>query len=148
MLLITGPTGNVGAELVDLLRAESDDLSWRVASRHPDALRTALSGGSAEVAGLNFFGRATSDAALVGVEVLFLLFPLHLPHGRAGRTSLPGHPCQSLGRLRPGAATHARHRNRHHRSGSGIGHSDQPHTARRDVTVVDGKIQPASVKRP
>jgi hypothetical protein len=45
----------------------------------------------------------------------------------------------------PVLQTHARHRNRHHRSGTGIGHSDQPHTARRHVTVVDGQIQRASV---
>jgi hypothetical protein len=51
--------------------------------------------------------------------------PRHPPHGRAGRASLEGHP-----------VNHS------------AGHSDQAHTARRDVTVVDGQPQPASVKRP
>ena len=76
VLLITGPTGNVGHELVDVLQREPAGLHWRVASRHPDALSTLLASASAEVVRLDFFDRSTWDAALAGVDVLFLLFPL------------------------------------------------------------------------
>jgi hypothetical protein len=66
------------------------------------------------------------------------------------RPSRPRHSSQDIpvnysAAFAPVLQTHARHRNRHHRSGTGIGHSDQPHTARRHVTVVDGQIQRASV---
>jgi uncharacterized protein YbjT (DUF2867 family) len=83
MLLITGPTGNVGAELVDILDRQPTGRRWRIASRHPDTLRTSCSGDSAEVVGLDFFDRSTWDSALAGVQCLFLLFPL--PGNRASR---------------------------------------------------------------
>ncbi|GJF11275.1 NmrA family transcriptional regulator [Mycolicibacterium cyprinidarum] len=86
MLLITGPSGNVGAELVDLLAAQPTMLPWRVASRHPDTLRTRLSDNSVEVIGLDFFDRSTWPAALAGVDALFLLFPL--PGNRAAREAI------------------------------------------------------------
>jgi uncharacterized protein YbjT (DUF2867 family) len=37
MLLVTGPTGNVGRELVDVLDARYDR-AWRVGNRHPEHL--------------------------------------------------------------------------------------------------------------
>ena len=83
MLLITGPTGNVGAELVDILDRQSTESPWRVASRHPATLRTGLGCDAAEVLGLDFFDRSTWGAALAGVQRLFLLFPL--PGNRAAR---------------------------------------------------------------
>ncbi|ULE33234.1 NmrA family NAD(P)-binding protein [Mycobacterium sp. IDR2000157661] len=86
MLLVTGPSGHVGAELVDLLAAPGTATGWRVASRHPDALRTRLADTSAEVAALDFFDQSTWPGALDGVEVLFLLFPL--PGNRAARRAI------------------------------------------------------------
>ncbi|MCH9667968.1 MAG: NmrA family NAD(P)-binding protein [Actinomycetia bacterium] len=86
MLLITGPTGNVGDELVDVLRRAPTELQWRVASRNPDALRSRLGGSSAEVAALDFFDRSTWAGALAGVDTLFLLFPL--PGNQAARDGI------------------------------------------------------------
>ncbi|GAA4867852.1 NmrA family NAD(P)-binding protein [Saccharopolyspora cebuensis] len=82
MLLITGPSGNVGAELVDLLARDSGGVAWRVASRHPERLR----GSGAETVAFDFFDRSTWQAALSGVEALFLLFPL--PGGKAAREAI------------------------------------------------------------
>lgn len=90
MLLVTGPSGNVGAELVDLLAAQGTADGWRVAGRHPDALRTRLADTSADVVRLDFFDRSTWPAALDGVEVLFLLFPL--PGNRAARQAMVPSP--------------------------------------------------------
>jgi nucleoside-diphosphate-sugar epimerase len=75
MLLITGPSGNVGNEVVSLLAERSNDAAWRVASRHTDELRTRLGDTSAEVVALDFFDRSTWTGALDGVDTLFLLFP-------------------------------------------------------------------------
>ncbi|TFV60246.1 SDR family NAD(P)-dependent oxidoreductase [Mycobacterium sp. PS03-16] len=83
MLLITGPTGNVGTELVDLLNAVPD-LAWRIGSRHPDTLRAR--GTSAEVVSLDFFERSSWGPALAGVTTLFLLFPL--PGNKAARDAI------------------------------------------------------------
>lgn len=86
MLLITGPTGNVGDELVDLLSRGSAGLQWRIASRNPDTLRARRTGIAAEVVRLDFFDRSTWGAALAGVQALFLLFPL--PGNRAAREAI------------------------------------------------------------
>lgn len=75
MLLITGPSGNVGAELVALLDRHPG-VPRRVASRHPDPDR-------AGHVRLDFADRGTWPAALSGVDTLFLLFPL--PGNRAAR---------------------------------------------------------------
>lgn len=83
MLLITGPTGNVGAEVVEILAAEAAGRPRRVASRHPDTLHRS---GESEVVGMDFFDRGTWDVALAGVERLFLLFPL--PGNRAARDAI------------------------------------------------------------
>lgn len=86
MLLITGPSGNVGHELVEVLRAAPPPDGWRVASRHPDQLRARLSGDAVEVCGFDFFDPSTWAAALRGVHSLFLLFPL--PGNRAARDAV------------------------------------------------------------
>ena len=82
MLLITGPSGNVGHELVDLLVQDSAGLRWRVGSRHPDTVAR----GSAPPVRLDFHDRATWPRALDGVQSLFLLFPL--PGNRAAREAI------------------------------------------------------------
>ena len=87
MLLITGPTGNVGDELVDILDRQPAAVPWRVASRHPDTLGARVGSASpAEVIGLDFFDRSTWHAALAGVRCLFLLFPL--PTNRAASDAI------------------------------------------------------------
>ncbi|GLP74571.1 NmrA family transcriptional regulator [Mycobacterium antarcticum] len=77
MLLITGPSGNVGHELVDLLTEAPGPTPWRIASRHSQTSRSVV---------MDFFDPATWAPALAGVETLFLLFPL--PGNRAARTAI------------------------------------------------------------
>ncbi|GGM93594.1 NmrA family transcriptional regulator [Lentzea pudingi] len=75
MILITGPSGNVGAELVALLD-QHPGVPRRIASRHPVPHR-------ADHARLDFADRTTWTNALSGVDTLFLLFPL--PGNKAAR---------------------------------------------------------------
>lgn len=82
MILITGPSGNVGAELVDILAEQVAPGPIRVASRHPDQ----LAGSGLEVCGFDFFDRSTWAGALNAVDSLFLLFPL--PGNRAARDAV------------------------------------------------------------
>ena len=81
VLLITGPSGHVGVELVEML-SDVGDLSWRIASRHPTPSQPA----AAQWAGFDFFDRASWASALTGVTSLFLLFPL--PGTRAAREAI------------------------------------------------------------
>jgi uncharacterized protein YbjT (DUF2867 family) len=81
MLLITGPSGNVGHELVDLLSAGPGP-SFRVASRQP----TQSGIDPAQATTMDFFDRSTWAAAVAGVDRLFLLFPL--PGNRAAREAI------------------------------------------------------------
>ncbi len=85
MLVITGPSGNVGHELVDILRADEPHHGWRIASRNPEHLRKRV-GDDASVCHFDFFDADTWTAALDGVETLFLLFPL--PGNRAAREAV------------------------------------------------------------
>lgn len=85
MLLITGPSGNVGDELVEVLLRRPPERGWRVASRHPERLRERV-GDAAEVSRFDFFDRATWPGALAGVDTLFLLFPL--PGNKAARDAV------------------------------------------------------------
>lgn len=85
MLLITGPSGNVGDELVEILLRKPPETGWRVASRHPERMRDRV-GDSAEVCRFDYFDRSTWPAALNGVDRLFLLFPL--PGNKAARTAV------------------------------------------------------------
>ena len=82
MILITGPSGNVGAELVDLLARQPLSGPIRVANRHPERL---VDSGLAACA-FDFFDRSTWDTALSGIKSLFLLFPL--PGNRAAREAV------------------------------------------------------------
>ncbi|BBX67514.1 NmrA family transcriptional regulator [Mycolicibacterium psychrotolerans] len=82
VLLVTGPTGNFGQELVDLLD-QRYRRPWRVGSRHPERCAAAT---SAEAVLLDFFDRTTWAQALEGVQALFLLFPL--PGNRAARQAI------------------------------------------------------------
>lgn len=85
--LVTGPTGNVGAELVALLGRDTSITPWRIASRHPDARVPASDAGAVpEIVAMDFFDPSTWSAALRDVRTLFLLFPL--PSNRAARTAI------------------------------------------------------------
>lgn len=86
MLLVTGPSGNVGAELVGLLGERKAEQPWRAASRHPERQADAVAGTEGESVRLDFFDRTTWPAALDGVRTLFLLFPL--PGNRAARGAI------------------------------------------------------------
>ena len=85
MLVVTGPSGNVGHELVDVLRAGKPRGGWRVVGRNPEDLRERV-GDDASVCRFDFFDTDTWTAALDGVETLFLLFPL--PGNRAAREAV------------------------------------------------------------
>lgn len=85
VLLITGPSGNVGRDLVQTLRTNPPRRPWRVASRHPEQLREWL-GDAAQMCRFDFFERETWAETLNGVETLFLLFPL--PGNRAAREAV------------------------------------------------------------
>nr|WP_228046118.1 NmrA family NAD(P)-binding protein [Saccharopolyspora sp. HNM0983] len=82
-MLVTGPSGNVGAELVGLLR-ERVEGAWRVGSRHPEQWGSGL--GAGEAVRLDFFDPTSWPAALDGVDTLFLLFPL--PSNEAARSGI------------------------------------------------------------
>ncbi|WP_219519415.1 NmrA family NAD(P)-binding protein [Nonomuraea ceibae] len=79
MIIVTGPTGNVGAELVRLL-SEQDELAYRIAAHHPARFP------DLPAVPFDYDDPATWDAALDGVMTLFLLFPL--PHPRTVRTRM------------------------------------------------------------
>lgn len=86
MLLVTGPTGNVGTQvsraLVDLGDAAP---AYRLAAHRPDSVRREL-GADVPVVAFDFDDRATWAAALDGVDSLFLLFPV--PSPRTVRTRM------------------------------------------------------------
>ena len=78
MLLVTGPTGNVGAELVRLLVEQRSPQEYRVAAHHPDRIVSAH-GADTPVVGFSYDDRATWAPVLDGVDTLFLVFPLPKP---------------------------------------------------------------------
>ena len=83
--MITGPSGNVGAELVEVVRRHPPEGGWRVASRHPERLPE-QTGEGAQACRFDYFDRSTWSAALDGVQTLFLLFPL--PGNKAARAAM------------------------------------------------------------
>jgi uncharacterized protein YbjT (DUF2867 family) len=72
VVAVTGPTGNVGAEVVRHLRAAGAPV--RALSRDPDEARRRLGGGGDHVR-LVFGDAATYPEAFRGVEALFLMRP-------------------------------------------------------------------------
>ncbi|CAN5730234.1 NmrA family NAD(P)-binding protein [soil metagenome] len=83
MLVVTGPTGNVGADIITALTSAAAPPPYRIAAHHPDQLRDHF-GPELPIVPFAFDDRATWPAALDGATTLFLLFPL--PHPRTART--------------------------------------------------------------
>lgn len=76
-MLVTGPTGNVGAEVVRLLRDEG--VPFRAAAHDPEKARAWHDAPDLPVVRLDYDDRSTWPAVLDGVGPLFLLFPLPTP---------------------------------------------------------------------
>ncbi len=86
MIVVTGPNGNVGTELVRMLIADGT-LPFRVAANTPAKIDR-LYGPDVARTRFSFADRATWADTLDGVSILFLLFPLPHP-GTARRWMLP-----------------------------------------------------------
>lgn len=84
MLVVTGPNGNVGTELVDALVSQSD-VPFRLAA-HTPAKFAKVHGGQLPVVRLDYGDPSTWPAVLDGADTLFLLFPL--PHPRTAKTRM------------------------------------------------------------
>jgi uncharacterized protein YbjT (DUF2867 family) len=84
MLIVSGPNGNVGTELVDALAAQSD-IPFRLAAHTPAKL-TSRHGGQLPVVRLDYGDRSTWQQALAGGTSLFLLFPL--PHPKTAKARM------------------------------------------------------------
>jgi uncharacterized protein YbjT (DUF2867 family) len=82
VIVVTGPNGNVGTELVRMLIADGT-LAFRIAANTPAKIDR-LYGPDVPKVRFSFADRSTWDATLDGVSTLFLLFPL--PHPRTART--------------------------------------------------------------
>jgi uncharacterized protein YbjT (DUF2867 family) len=82
MIVVTGPNGNVGTELVRAL-IRAGDLPFRIAANTPAKI-DALYGPDVPRTRFSFADRATWVSTLEGVSTLFLLFPL--PHPRTAKT--------------------------------------------------------------
>jgi uncharacterized protein YbjT (DUF2867 family) len=82
MILVTGPNGNVGTELVRMLAAQSE-LRYRIAAHTPEKIER-LYGPDVPWVRFNFADQSTWNEALREVTTLFLLFPL--PHPRTARS--------------------------------------------------------------
>jgi uncharacterized protein YbjT (DUF2867 family) len=81
MIVVTGPNGNVGTELVKMLVAQSE-IPYRIAAHTPDKIAT-LYGADTPRVKFDYADRSTWAATLEGVTTLFLLFPL--PHPRTAK---------------------------------------------------------------
>jgi uncharacterized protein YbjT (DUF2867 family) len=81
MLIISGPNGNVGTELVDAVVAQQT-MPFRIAAHTPAKLEK-RHGGTLPIARLDYGDPSTWADALAGGTVLFLLFPL--PHPRTAK---------------------------------------------------------------
>jgi uncharacterized protein YbjT (DUF2867 family) len=77
MLLLTAPTGNVGAEVVRLMMDEKP-MPFRIAAHRPDNIKR-IYGDDAPVIYFDYDDRSTWDAVLDGVDQVFLVFPLPMP---------------------------------------------------------------------
>lgn len=78
MLVVTGPTGNVGADLARLLVEAEHDLPYRLAAHDPAKIAAEL-GPDVPCVRLEYDDRSTWTKALDGIETLFLLYPLPQP---------------------------------------------------------------------
>lgn len=85
MIVLTGPTGNVGAELVRLLHSDDNAPPHRIAAHNPDRLSTRL-GIPVTATAFDYDDPRTWPAVLEGATTLFLLFPL--PSPRTARTRM------------------------------------------------------------
>lgn len=85
MIVLTGPTGNVGAELVRLLSSDEDAPPHRIAAHDPDRLRARL-GAQVPATAFDYDDPRTWPDVLEGATTLFLLFPL--PSPRTARTRM------------------------------------------------------------
>jgi uncharacterized protein YbjT (DUF2867 family) len=86
MLVVTGPTGNVGAELAEALVALGAAAPpYRLAAHDPDRVR-GQHGHDVPVVAFDYDDRTTWTGALAGATSLFLLFPL--PSPRTVRTRM------------------------------------------------------------
>ncbi|MEW2443702.1 NmrA family NAD(P)-binding protein [Micromonospora marina] len=85
MIVVTGPSGNVGTELVRMLAERDDPSTYRVLSRNPDRVRADL-GADVPAERVDFDDRGTWRHALRDVGTLFLLYPL--PHPRTVKTRM------------------------------------------------------------
>jgi len=79
VFVVTGPTGNVGAELTRLLVERPGAPAYRIAAHRPEGIRARRDG--VPVVRLDYDDRSTWPAVLDGIETLFLLFPLPNPRG-------------------------------------------------------------------
>lgn len=82
MIVVTGPNGNVGTELVRMLIRDGT-MPFRIAANTPAKI-DALYGPDVPRTKFSFADRTTWGPTLEGVSTLFLLFPL--PHPRTART--------------------------------------------------------------
>jgi uncharacterized protein YbjT (DUF2867 family) len=87
MIVITGPSGNVGVELTRLMLARAPAGTLRIAPYDMEEIR-ALCGPDGPYVPLDYDKPATWDAVLAGVSTLYLLFPLPTRAG-ARRRMLP-----------------------------------------------------------
>lgn len=78
MLVVTGPTGNVGAEVTQLLAGGAYTGPYRVAAHNPPKLKK-LYGDHLPVVPFDYDRREGWAAVLDGVSTLFLIFPLPTP---------------------------------------------------------------------
>lgn len=85
MLVVTGPTGNVGAELVQLLIEHRGELPFRIAAHSPERIK-ARYGADVPCVAFDYDDPAGWSAVLAGIQTLFLLFPL--PHPRTVNTRM------------------------------------------------------------
>lgn len=77
MLLVTAPTGNVGAQVAKQM-IEEQPIPFRLAAHNPDKLRK-LYGDQIPVVKFSYADSVTWDAVLQDIEVVFLVFPLPQP---------------------------------------------------------------------
>jgi uncharacterized protein YbjT (DUF2867 family) len=84
MIVLTGPTGNVGAEVARTAVENPMPEPFRIAAHHPERVRQDL-GADARVVPFDYDDRSTWDAALDGIERLFLVFPLPTPRAATTR---------------------------------------------------------------